>query len=364
MPNLDHIDPGNSGGSVAIPELKKFKPAPVTYPCTDCERVFDDIEALRSHRLEVHPIHRPYLYLATIPHHLSRYVVTGELRPADLHFVDAEKIYVNGNLAPDQNTAAASICARQTGRTELELVNSGYPVRYILDFDIISADVASSVEKALLWSHQKGSTSADGLRLFNDAVQKLDSSARGYAGALDRYLVGIMAKDRAPGCQIPYEEYSEKLGEAMDRLRHIRRPISEAVISLIQLVLNNFNPAPLDLEVPLLAATKAALREGSFSELGRDSAGEAAIPVDYITELAMLFATAGDEYRRNNFAELESLVLSSRLSEDDHIKFRLLLMTYYGETQNLQKLREHYSKVRHVRQVGDYARSIYERFDK
>lgn len=364
MANLDHIDPGNSGGSIAIPELRKFKPAPVTYPCADCERVFDDIEALRSHRLEVHPIRRPYLYLENVPHHLSRYVVTAELSPADIHFVQAEKIYVNGNLAPDQKAAAASICARQKGRTELELVNAGYPVHYVLDFDIIPADVASAVEKAFLRSRQQASTGADCLRLFNDAVQKLDSSALGYAAALDRYLVGIMAKDRAPGCQIPYEEYSEKLGEALDRLRHIRRPVSAAVISLIQLILNNFNHAPSDSEVPLLAATKAALREGIFSEIDCDGVGDTSVPVDYITDLTMLFATAGSEYRFNNFSELENLVLSNKLSEADHIKLRLLLMTYYGEKNNFQKLREHYSKVRHVRQVGDYARSIYEKFEK
>jgi hypothetical protein len=78
----------------------------------------------------------------------------------------------------------------------------------------------------------------------------------------------------------------------------------------------------------------------------------------------MLFVTGGDEYRHGNYSALEDLVGSHRLSEADHLKLHLVLMAYYGHSDQQQKLREHFSRVRHVRQVSACARTIYEKYEK
>jgi hypothetical protein len=363
MTYIETIDPGNSGGSVPVPERRLFKPVPITYPCTDCGKRFKQIEELRTHRLNQHPIKRPYLYLANIPQHLAKYRISSTLKPEDLHFVHTEGIRVNGAAVADDQAAARMICAAQTGRVELALANSGYSVEYFLDFEIVSDEVADQVEVAFLEGRDAGKADEHRLVGFIDRVQRIDPSALVYAGALDRYLVGIMAKDRVEGCQVPYEDYPDKLGEASDRLSHIRRPVSEAVISLIGLIFNDFQVSPSDSEVPFLAATKSALREGKLAKLSKDGVAAGGIPVDRITAAVMLFATNGDEYRHEKVPLLENLVLSTHLAELDRPKLHLLLMAYYGQSGNSMKLREHYTKVRHIRQVADSVRAIYEKYD-
>lgn len=362
MGTLDHIDPGNSGGSVLIPEIKKIPPRPITYECADCGQEFVNVENLREHRLEEHRIQRPYLYLSRSAQHLARYVISQTITPSDLLFSDVDRIDIGSSEYSSLEGAARYICANQVGRIEITLWNGGYSAEYLLDFDIISDDVAAQVERAFIECNQISSSQLERLGLFYERIQKLDASALGYATALDRYMVGIMAKDRVANCPVPYEKYPDKLGESLDRLSHIHRPFSAVLVSIIHLIQNCFEPSLLDDSFPLLASANRAFREGIFSTMEPGCESSDNVPIDTVTDLAISFAIRGDDYRHANCQELENLVRSNSLSESDRLKIRLLLMAWYAQCKDEIKAREQYSKIRHTKQVSSYAQTIYEKF--
>lgn len=361
MGKFDHIDPGNSGGSVLIPELPKYlAPGPVVYNCAECSKQFEDIEALRTHKLQEHRIVRPYLYLGDQGHHQRHYVIARAIQPGDVHFLNAEEIYIGDEPVEDPAVAAKLLSGRTEGRTEVRLETRGYAVNYRIEYQIISDSVAEQVEKTFLESNSPASNLAEGRRRFNDKISELDRSALHYVAALDRYLLGIMAKDRLEGCQIRYEDYSNTLGESLDKLGPVGRPFSEAVIAVIHLILNKFDVLPNEGIIPSLAATRRTMREGVFTNLeGSQNHGEG-IPVDSLTELIMRFATGGDDFRRARVEDFENMTGARSLSESDRLKLHLLLLAYYADVGNSGKASEHYARLRHAPQVADYADTIYE----
>ena len=64
MAFLDHIDPGNSGGSVVIPNTPfVINDDPILYPCEFCGSVFKDKDVLSEHRITKNLIKRPLLLI-------------------------------------------------------------------------------------------------------------------------------------------------------------------------------------------------------------------------------------------------------------------------------------------------------------
>ena len=357
---LDTIDPGNSGGSVIIPELPKFTVAPTRYPCPVCGKIFEDREPLRKHRIETHPIERPYLTFANVPVHLDSYIITQRITSLDVRIDHVEQVLIDGVIFQSIDAASAAICEKQQGRTRIELINQGYSAQYELQFDIITDEVAAQVEDAFLDSYQDQLSLVDVLNIFIDRTGQLDQGARGYATALGNYLVAIMAKGRVEGCHVPYEQYPDKLGEALDRLESIHRPFSCIVSSMIRLMLNHFEEAESDVAVPFLAATKAVLREGIFLKPQKGEAAGSSLPVDYFTKKVILFATGDEKYRANRAKELESLVDAPDVPESDKVKMHLVLLAWFCHQAEATSAGKHYARVRHVPRIRDHAELIYE----
>ena len=88
MPVPDTIDPGNACGSVRLPGRIEVARRPPTYPCDQCDQVFRNIEALRTHRLNEHRIERPMLLVTGIVKHLDRYSITRPLLVNELVFFE------------------------------------------------------------------------------------------------------------------------------------------------------------------------------------------------------------------------------------------------------------------------------------
>ncbi|MCX8520903.1 MAG: hypothetical protein ORN28_05120, partial [Rhodoferax sp.] len=44
-------------------EIPKFRPTPSFYTCESCSKKFSEIEKLRRHRFEQHPVRQPALWL-------------------------------------------------------------------------------------------------------------------------------------------------------------------------------------------------------------------------------------------------------------------------------------------------------------
>jgi hypothetical protein len=362
-PNLDHIDPGNAGGSVRIPELQKIRARPVSYQCLECERSFESLETLRLHRLDAHPIRRPYLRLEGFEQHLDHYVVTELLDAEAFHFIDTDRVSIDGADGVATEEAAELLSRQSSGRRSLSLTRSSYSVSYTIEFQIISEEVALAVEEAFIAKATGASPRGRGLLHFNDAVLKLDDSARSYAAALDRYVTGVMAKDREEGCQIPYEEFPELLSEANERLAVIRRPFAGAVRSVIGLIRNDFTSGA-DHGIPTLDATWRALCNGDFSGSATSSSEDSKLPIDTITNRIIAFVIGQDGYRKSECTALEALVSSPTISELDRQKLHLLLLAWHGRCGDFNAMNRHYAKVRHIRRVAGCADLIRTRYQE
>jgi len=65
---LDHIDPGQGGSAMVIPELPAWTTfqTPEVFSCKHCGAVFSSHDAWFDHRFEKHPLRRPMLVLGDL----------------------------------------------------------------------------------------------------------------------------------------------------------------------------------------------------------------------------------------------------------------------------------------------------------
>ena len=105
-PNLDHVDPRNSGGSVRIPRFPPTPPRVVTWTCDECEAVFKDRELLGKHKLNEYPLRRPSLHIRGLEASTQRYTITLMLGAECLHFEDTPAIHIHGRICESTDSAA------------------------------------------------------------------------------------------------------------------------------------------------------------------------------------------------------------------------------------------------------------------
>jgi len=359
--NLDHIDPGNAGGSVLIPDRPIIAAVAPTYPCTDCDRIFSNLEGLRQHRLENHRVTRPFLYLQQRPQHLDHYVITRPLSSEDIKFIDAEGVTIDeGDLLIPED-AANKISSREHGRAFIKLTNRGVSSSYVLEFRLLSDADAERVETRFLEAMDNPAPLASRLVAFNASLAGVSSGALCYASALERYLVGVMAKDRIAGCHIPFDQFAEQLGEAQAQLAPIERPLSRIVASIARLIISDLDVSS-NASVPVIDQTVKTLKTGEFQELDDSLNSNRALPVDQVTEELVAFATRDDNWRTQHEKSLQVLAASKLLPQSDRVKINLLLLAWHGKQGDTKRMNTCYSKLRYVLDTVHYADTIMERY--
>ena len=355
--NFDHIDPGNSGGSTIIPELPHIAPAPKKWLCDKCDQEFVDHEVLRQHRLQEHPLKRPTLHIAGLAARMGAYRIRATLSEADLLFGNTENIVIDGQLQSSSMEASRKLAAISRGRVNVELQYESYTAEYDLDIDILSEECAEEIEAKFFESSCNGSA-ADVLSYFSLATSRINEG-KSYVGALQAYLTGLIWRADASAAGPVQGDNMVKLGEALDFLEPIDRPLARGLSCLISFMRNDFSTSKHDGLFPFLADLKRVINGANFPDSPNSGGiGLVNIPIDSVLDKLVLFLYDQDKNRRQEVPVLLGLVESNHLSVGDQIKLRLFLLAWYMKADQLDAAREQYLNLIHRPGLGRYAETL------
>lgn len=355
--NLDHIDPGNAGGSVRIPQLPPVVAEKITWSCDECDSQFIDREDLRVHKLEIHPLKRPSVHVQGLPASTMRFRIVGGVAPNAFHFENVDTIQLSGETVGSLEEAVKQLCGVSRGRIQVRLGFRGYITEYDFIFDVLSDAAAYDIERSFTESSAQNSLKSI-LEAFNSRVASV-TEGRFYIAGLQAYITGLMAKDNVQGAVITGLDFKDKMGEALDALEYVKRPFAQAMCSLIRFILNQLAPHPGDQYFPFLAHLKGILTKGDFGKSENKEAESAyAIPLDALTETLHRFANLRKPDRLSRVARLENLLKADSLSGADKIKLRLVLLAVYQASNDKVKTSEHFKELAQLPSVGRYAEAL------
>lgn len=235
-------------------------PPPVRYVCEHCAAHFGELDELRRHRFERHPLRQPALLLrGRAVGALPRTVLTA-VRPADVVVEDATRCVVNGR-AVEPATLGEVLALMKREFVKIELANGEATTRCVLDFRIAEESHLVGIEAAFL-------RMARDRVLTIDAVARFIQDCRGFASAMPycdgvcHYLYGVMAKEHSPDSGLRQGQYTEKYLRASDELAGFERPLARSIRALIAFHFNQFDEAET-------LAPEGALRHaaGAFAAL-------------------------------------------------------------------------------------------------
>ncbi len=236
-------------------------PPPVRYVCEYCSASFAELEELRRHRFENHPLRQPALWLRGRAVGALPVTVLSALRPDDVVVEDATRCTLNG-----QGVAVNEIGTRLARMSRefiaLELVNDGAVSRYVLDFRIAKEEHLASVEEAFLRMARDRVLTIDSLSRFIQDCRAFDD-AMPYCDGICHYLYGVMAKEKSADSGLSQGKYVERFVRASDELAGFNRYLARSIRALVAFHFNQFDDAEL------LAPEGGALRQaaGAFAGL-------------------------------------------------------------------------------------------------
>lgn len=229
-------------------------PPPVRYVCEHCAASFSELEGLRRHRFEQHPVRQPALWLrGRAVGSLSQLVMT-PLSAPDVVVEDASRCLLNGSpLALSKLGRQLASMTREF--VELQFENAGATTRCVLDFRIADEAHLAGVEAAFLRLARDHVLSLEALSRFIHDCREFPS-AMPYCDGICQYLYGVMAKERSPDSGLKQAQYVERFLRASDELLGFDRPLARSVRALIAFHFNQFDEAEL-------LAPEGALRQAS-----------------------------------------------------------------------------------------------------
>lgn len=235
-------------------------PAPSPYVCDICGQKLPELEALRRHRFERHPVRQPLLLLSgravgSLPVQLMT-----PLRMHDVVVEDATLCTVNCQpiALRDLGTHLATM---RREYAEIELTNNGAATRCVLDFRIAEEEHLAGVEQAFGRMAHDRELNLDALSRFTKECRAF-ASAMPYCDGICHYLYGVMAKERASDSGLRPDQYTERYLRASDELAGFDRPLARAVRAVVAFHFNHFDDAEA-------LASDGALRQtaGAFAGL-------------------------------------------------------------------------------------------------
>jgi hypothetical protein len=224
--------------SIVIP---KFLPSPVIYGCEVCQRNFSDIEKLRRHRFELHPIRQPALLINGRPVSGTPLKVQSALTPSDVIIEDAPLCWVDGKSTTEDSLRLLLANATTTFH-KIRLYNNGVQTEVSLDFQVAKESDLTEVERALV-------RLAMGKHLTLEAVSRFINECRDlatgilYCDGIAHYLYGVMAKEQMSSTSLNITDYPSRFSQAYDQLTDINRPVARSVRALISFHFNHFQDA-------------------------------------------------------------------------------------------------------------------------
>ena len=242
------------GGYVYTP------PPPVRYECPVCRQDFAELEELRRHRFERHPLRQPALLLRGRAAGGLPFKLMTPLDPGDVIVVDAAECSLNGHTVA-LSDLGPTLAALRSEFVEVALGNQGVITRCPLDFRIAPEADLAGVEEAFLRMARERALDHDALARFIAECRR-HPGAMGYCDGLCHYLYGVMAKEGAAGSGLHRDQYGARYLQAADELAGFERPLARVVRALVAFHFNHFHDAER-------LASEGALRHaaGAFGSL-------------------------------------------------------------------------------------------------
>jgi len=350
---LDHIDPGNSGGSVPTPATPFLKPIePIIYSCNQCSRVFKDRAQLSEHQVSAHPITRPLLLLNGRPLNTTQFLdkkhinIRSIISPESISFQDVDVIYIDKIIEPNRKKIIDQLCSKSRSSFELKITNENYDYYYQWTIDIASSSELDKIDETFYSVFKTGQGVVQAFAFFNEQVSSASSAAKEYAAGLSCYVTAVITKDQLPGVTLEYDKYGQKLGESMDKLEHFRgRTLADAILSIAQFMQNDFNFHSADQRLPDLHNAKQFFTNGKFLASKTTKNPLQPIPIDLVTELLLDFSSGSNTFQQDHISSIEGCMTMA--DGRDRAKLAFSAWAYASITGQHDKASELTSSLKH-----------------
>jgi len=235
-------------------------PAPVRFACEHCGHSFAEIEALRKHRFEQHPLRQPALLVRGRPAGGRPMSIFSPLHPNEVMVEDSPECFINGESIEAARLGEFLSLLRHEF-VQIELRNQGVLTPCLLDFRVADEDHLAGVEAAFLRLARDRVLSIEAISRFNDDCRAFPT-AMPYCDGVAHYLYGVMTKERSSDSGLKHEEYIARFNRANDQLAGFERPLARSVRALVAFHFNQFDDAEV-------LAPDGALRHaaGAFANL-------------------------------------------------------------------------------------------------
>ena len=316
MPDVPDIDPGNAGGSIAIPP-SPIKPTRNRYECQVCGRRLETESDLEQH-VKSHVVPHPVLVKEDIEV-ASFCPLTDPATVRSLRARHASRIEINGR--PCKPETLPDVLLRMNGRSEVEvtLIGRQEHVRnvYRLPVAIFDRRRLSDIESAFLEQLNGVTRAIPDIPGFLRPWEGMPE--RAYAVALAAFrLAIIMRNDPLDSDPDDGSGYRQRLAEARRGLAPTSRPLARTILAVCGVIENDFSPAREHLQdrrVENVVACFQHLVNGVPLRWAPENGGPVHLVVDPNTQLLM---ESVDCIRSGDAAHADRLLATLAACVDGH----------------------------------------------
>lgn len=350
MPKItDNVDPGNSGGSVLIPEIPTTPKRPVTFTCHKCGEVFMDREVRRQHIFDRHPFMRPQLLVGSLIVAERGQVIATPFPPEDWVIQQPERIKIDQQEMTNRK-ACRFLSQLTSGFHTVKLSSADFSVTYHIEFDIPTEVQLAAVEQAFNMLIVNQPLESERIAQFI-TVAKQEDGARYYIEGVSDFLYGVLAKDQRGGTSLSRDDYTAKFHAAREALRFMDRPLANLIKALINFNDNAFSEAAAlatDGQIATACQMLDGLRSGNaFPASGSRIAAGHNLPVDTLTAEIIRFCSLPVGAQQEQLLQLEHLASKGLTTDHDRVKIQALAMNTCWESGDHEQATEWAKKLRH-----------------
>lgn len=218
----------------------RFVSEPVLYTCEICSRNFSELEVLRRHRFEQHPVRQPCLLIRGRPVG-GTLKVQSPLRPADVLIEDCSHCWLDEKLI-DIDSLRLLLADATTALHVIRLSNDGAHTKATLDFQVARESDLAGIEHAMGRLASRKTLTLDAVGHFIAECREYETGMS-YCDGISHYLFGVMAKEQLPGTGLDRDSYPARYVQAVDQLTDINRPMARSVRALVAFHFNHFQDA-------------------------------------------------------------------------------------------------------------------------
>jgi hypothetical protein len=330
------IDPGNSGGSVIIPDfMEGYESKPIVYYCGQCSAQFDDRNTLILHEWEAHPTKQPLMFLDNEELTSTRFFCRDKNYLGKLICSNYDSMIVNGErvILEEFNSVL-----KQSGDMfyNILLTNKKVSKTFELDVKIAEASELKAIDECFMDYFSKRSFTSETLDNFIQSTKKYTSASH-YVDGIVSYIHGILAKDNRTQ-YIDYEQFEAKLNQSLNTLSSFNTALAQVVCNLIYFIKNDLHSIVYTGVMPEFEhATRFLLLDKKLSPCESKVTGNIQLPIDSVTDQTIRLITKkyhAYEHAEPLQKEIDALQRSGSLTSSEKDKLNMLLYRKALECHN------------------------------